>query len=90
MASLLLAAGEPGHRRSLPNSRIMVHQPSGGASVRCSGFFFSCNDMISYDHNLGLQPAGCVSVRLPWGLSLFSSWIESLQGRFGSQPYGLG
>ena len=29
MASLLLASGEPGHRRSLPNSRIMIHQPSG-------------------------------------------------------------
>jgi ATP-dependent Clp protease protease subunit len=30
MGSLLLAAGEPGMRFSLPNSRIMVHQPSGG------------------------------------------------------------
>lgn len=28
--SLLLCAGEPGMRYSLPNSRIMVHQPSGG------------------------------------------------------------
>jgi ATP-dependent Clp protease protease subunit len=30
MGSLLLAAGAPGARFSLPNSRIMVHQPSGG------------------------------------------------------------
>ncbi|MEP3266021.1 MAG: ATP-dependent Clp protease proteolytic subunit [Hyphomicrobiales bacterium] len=30
MGSLLLAAGEPGMRYSLPNARIMVHQPSGG------------------------------------------------------------
>jgi ATP-dependent Clp protease protease subunit len=30
MGSLLLAAGEKGMRGSLPNSRIMVHQPSGG------------------------------------------------------------
>jgi ATP-dependent Clp protease, protease subunit len=30
MGSLLLAAGEAGMRHSLPNSRIMVHQPSGG------------------------------------------------------------
>ena len=29
--SLLLAAGAPGKRFSLPNSRIMIHQPSGGA-----------------------------------------------------------
>ena len=30
MGSLLLTAGEPGMRFTLPNSRIMVHQPSGG------------------------------------------------------------
>jgi len=30
MGSLLLTAGEPGMRFSLPNSRVMVHQPSGG------------------------------------------------------------
>lgn len=30
MGSLLLAAGEEGMRTALPNSRIMVHQPSGG------------------------------------------------------------
>ena len=30
MGSLLLAAGEKGLRRALPNARIMVHQPSGG------------------------------------------------------------
>ncbi|MBF5078375.1 ATP-dependent Clp protease proteolytic subunit [Paracoccus sp. NBH48] len=30
MGSLLLAAGELGLRYSLPNSRVMVHQPSGG------------------------------------------------------------
>jgi len=30
MGSLLLAGGAPGKRFSLPNSRIMVHQPSGG------------------------------------------------------------
>ena len=31
MGSFLLAAGEPGMRIALANSRIMVHQPSGGA-----------------------------------------------------------
>ena len=30
MGSLLLTAGEPGHRFALPNARTMVHQPSGG------------------------------------------------------------
>jgi ATP-dependent Clp protease protease subunit len=33
MASLLLAAGSPGMRHSLPHARIMIHQPSGGAQV---------------------------------------------------------
>ena len=31
MGSLLLASGQAGKRFSLPNSRIMIHQPSGGA-----------------------------------------------------------
>ena len=31
MSRFLLAAGEPGMRVALSNSRIMVHQPSGGA-----------------------------------------------------------
>jgi len=30
MGSLILAAGAPGKRYALPNSNIMVHQPSGG------------------------------------------------------------
>ena len=33
MGSLLLAAGAAGMRHSLPNSRIMIHQPSGSAHV---------------------------------------------------------
>ncbi|XP_033321121.1 caseinolytic protease proteolytic subunit [Megalopta genalis] len=32
MASLLLASGAKGMRHSLPNARIMIHQPSGGVS----------------------------------------------------------
>jgi ATP-dependent Clp protease protease subunit len=32
MAALLLAAGAPSKRMTLPNSRIMIHQPWGGAS----------------------------------------------------------
>jgi ATP-dependent protease ClpP protease subunit len=33
MASLLLASGAKELRHALPHSRIMVHQPHGGASV---------------------------------------------------------
>lgn len=35
MGSLLLAAGTAGMRHSLPNARVMIHQPSGGARVTC-------------------------------------------------------
>ena len=37
MGSLLLAAGTAGMRHSLPNARIMIHQPSGGARVSANG-----------------------------------------------------
>ena len=33
MGSLLLAAGEPGMRRCLPNAQVMLHQPSGARSA---------------------------------------------------------
>ncbi len=36
MGSLLLAAGHQGHRYSLPHSRIMIHQPLGGAQGQAS------------------------------------------------------
>jgi ATP-dependent Clp protease, protease subunit len=36
MASLLLAAGAKGKRNSLPNSRIMIHQPSAGFQGQAS------------------------------------------------------
>ena len=33
MAAVLMAAGAKGHRFVLPNSRLMIHQPHGGATV---------------------------------------------------------
>ena len=36
MGAFLLAAGAKGKRRSLPNSEIMIHQPSGGAQGQAS------------------------------------------------------
>ncbi len=36
MGSVLLTAGAPGKRAALPNSRIMLHQPSGGAQGQAS------------------------------------------------------
>jgi ATP-dependent Clp protease protease subunit len=36
MGALLLQSGEKGHRHCLPHSRIMIHQPLGGARGPCS------------------------------------------------------
>jgi len=46
MASLILAAGEPGHRHALPNSSIMVHQPSGGAGGQASDISILANEIL--------------------------------------------
>ena len=46
MASLLLASGESGHRRSLPHSRIMLHQPSGGASGQASDIEIHAKEIL--------------------------------------------
>lgn len=46
MGSLLLAGGEQGHRRSLPNSRIMVHQPSGGAQGMASDIAIQAEEIL--------------------------------------------
>ena len=46
MGSLLLAAGAKGKRFSLPNSRIMVHQPSGGAQGQASDIEIQANEIL--------------------------------------------
>eukprot|EP00882_Tetradesmus_deserticola_P017406 GHRQ01018646.1.p1 GENE.GHRQ01018646.1~~GHRQ01018646.1.p1 ORF type:complete len:240 (+),score=88.16 GHRQ01018646.1:164-883(+) len=45
MASLLLAAGEPGERACLPNARIMVHQPIGGAQGQASDIVIQAREI---------------------------------------------
>ena len=45
MASLLLAAGSPGMRHALPNARIMVHQPSGGASGQATDILIQAEEI---------------------------------------------
>ncbi|MGH7087847.1 MAG: ATP-dependent Clp protease proteolytic subunit, partial [Stellaceae bacterium] len=46
MASLLLAAGAKGKRISLPNARIMVHQPSGGAQGQASDIEIQAREIL--------------------------------------------
>ena len=47
MGSLLLAAGEAGQRYSLPNSRIMIHQPSGGFSGQATDIEIHAKEILS-------------------------------------------
>ena len=54
MGSLLLAAGEPAMRFSLPNSRIMVHQPSGGFQGQASDIELQAREIIELKKRLNL------------------------------------
>ncbi|MBF0360493.1 MAG: ATP-dependent Clp protease proteolytic subunit [Oligoflexia bacterium] len=45
MGALLLQSGEKGHRFSLPHSRIMIHQPLGGARGSCSDVQIQAKEM---------------------------------------------
>jgi ATP-dependent Clp protease protease subunit len=46
MGSLLLAAGTAGMRHSLPHSRIMLHQPSGGVSGQASDILIHTQEIL--------------------------------------------
>jgi ATP-dependent Clp protease protease subunit len=54
MGSLLLAAGESGMRFSLPNSRIMVHQPSGGFQGQASDIALQAKEILELKKRLNL------------------------------------
>ncbi|CAG9464783.1 unnamed protein product [Pedinophyceae sp. YPF-701] len=46
MGSLLLAGGEPGQRRALPNSKIMIHQPLGGAQGSAADVKIAVDELL--------------------------------------------
>jgi len=52
MGSFLLAAGEKGKRFSLPNSRIMVHQPSAGFEGQATDIEIHANEILSLKKRL--------------------------------------
>jgi ATP-dependent Clp protease protease subunit len=52
MGSFLLAAGEKGKRFSLPNSRIMVHQPSAGFQGQATDIEIHAKEIISLKERL--------------------------------------
>ena len=52
MGAVLLTAGEKGHRFALPNARIMIHQPWGGAEGKASDIEISCQEILRLKQKL--------------------------------------
>jgi len=52
MGSLILAAGERGHRQALPNSSIMIHQPSGGATGQATDIAIHAKEILRWRSRL--------------------------------------
>lgn len=52
MGAFLLAAGQKGKRFSLPNSRIMIHQPSGGAQGQASDIQIQAREILDLRERL--------------------------------------
>ena len=48
MATVLLAAGTKGKRFALPNSRVMIHQPTGGASGQTADIAIQAKEIIRW------------------------------------------
>ena len=53
-ASLILMAGEKGKRQALPNSKIMIHQPSGGFRGQVTDIEIHAKDIIATRHKVNL------------------------------------
>ena len=52
MASVLLSAGTPGKRYALPNSRVMIHQPSGGATGQTSDISITAREILRWKNTI--------------------------------------
>ena len=71
MGSLLLAAGAKGKRYALPNARVMVHQPSGGAQGQATDIEIQAREILAlrkrlneiYVHHTG-QPLEAIERKL--------------------------
>ena len=46
MAAILLASGTPGKRYALPNARVLIHQPSGGASGQATDIDIQAREIL--------------------------------------------
>jgi ATP-dependent Clp protease protease subunit len=58
MGAWLLAAGAPGKRMALPNSRIMIHQPMGGTQGQASDIEIQAREILSLRERMNEILAG--------------------------------
>ncbi|KAL7524474.1 hypothetical protein ACHAWF_000966, partial [Thalassiosira exigua] len=60
MGSFLLSAGAKGKRFVLPNARIMIHQPSGGAQGQATDIVIQAEEIVRIKKNLNeILAANC-------------------------------
>src|SRR3954469_11589534 len=52
MSTVLLAAGTKGKRFALPNSRVMIHQPSGGAGGQAADIAIAAREILRWRKTL--------------------------------------
>ncbi len=52
MATVLISAGTPGKRYALPHSRLMIHQPSGGATGQTSDISIAAREIVRWKQTL--------------------------------------
>ena len=97
MGSLLLAAGAHGMRHSLPNARIMVHQPSGSAGGQATDIQIQAEEIIKLKRQLNgiyvkhtKQPLAYIEARYSNHLNTrycpSSLWLTLKQGIVQAAP----
>jgi ATP-dependent Clp protease, protease subunit len=59
MAAVLLAAGKKGKRYALPHSRVMIHQPSGGAQGQATDIEIQAREILYMRQRLNEVMADC-------------------------------
>jgi len=59
MAAVLLAAGKKGKRHALPHSRVMIHQPSGGAQGQATDIEIQAREILYMRQRLNEVMADC-------------------------------
>ncbi len=64
MGALLLTAGAKGKRYALPNSRIMIHQPSGGAQGQATDIEIQAKEILRIRENLNKIFCDCTGQKL--------------------------